>query len=709
MGVWKNGIRWDDATYFISFARKVRAASTAPIANLLAVPVLQDGVTLVANDTFFIKDGASPDGIAAVSDAYNGLWNVGTVAGGVAPLTRSFHSQLASQLSGQIIFVEMGTVNQGQAWCLPLDTASIVVNTTPLVYVPSGAGSSSPLFNNWKQSVWTTNLEGVTVANLAATDLVATFGAVDTPIEGQRVLLRCAVSRDMIEPQATAHAGIFEVGPVVLGVAPLTRTADADSSTKLPCGTTVYVEKGIFQRRYFAMDVASPFVLDTTDQAWWEQPTTTIYGTWAAFAAAFAAPSEEFRDQGYYVTDATKSSLWQCIRTAAGAWIWRPIWSDWQDTWANLPAAAAAYDGLRYYVTDAAKLSSWQCIRTGVATYQWAVIWSGWLDTYANLPVASAQYVGLRYFATDHGLWYTCISDGAGTYGWRPGSPGNLYLTWAQFALVPASSVLHGLHAYITDGLAEYRCIRTAAATYIWQLETYDARSPTDANDRLVYLLDETAGPVLDNSGAEAAGDLTAYGSPGFGRVGLFDGGLDIPGDRSGAQGASSNTYSYATPTISLWVYPRRMNEDAYVLYRAYLLAGTWVPGAINTAVSIVIKIDGGVEFSIYAGAARRTAAISAASQHALGLREWQQIVCTFDANTLRLYTRGNEAAATAYVGAIDYNTHGPWVIGSIADAGGGPAGFDGIIDRVRIANTVRSAAWVRETTQRGLGIWGGP
>lgn len=657
-GVWVNGVRVDDASAVVSYARRPVLASVGPIANLLACPTAQDGGTLAAGQLFFVKDGASPDGIALVSNAYNGLYAVGTVAGGVTTLTRAYHAQLPEQLAGLIVFVETGTVNGGTAWCLPMAAAGIVVNTTPLIFVPSGAGAAGS--SGYKAYVRAASI--VPIPDLSVTNLAAAFGAVYAAVAaaGDRVLVH-----QEAHPTGgvVSHAfdGIYTVGVIALGVAPLIRSVDADTAAKLMPGSTCYVELAPFDRRVFYLEHVMPFTLDVDLQEWWLAPSTTLFGSWAFFSTgALLDPEYYYEDQLYYVTTAGQHSLWQCVRILT-------------DTW------------------------------------KWQVQWSAWYGTFAGLPVAAEIYVGLRYYATDHGLWYTCVQTGAATYEWRPGSPGNLYLTWAQFALVPATSVLHGLHAYITDGLAEYRCVRTAAGTFIWQLETYDARSPTDANDRLVYLLDETAGPILDNSGAEAAGDLTAYGAPGFGRVGLFDGALDIPGDRSGAQGATTNTYSYATPTISLWVYPRRMDEDAYVLYRAYLLAGTWVPGAINTAVHVLIKIGGGVEFSIYGGAARRTAAISAASPHALGLREWQQIVCTFDANTLRLYTRGNEAATAAYVGAIDYNTHGPWVLGSVADAGGGPAPFDGLIDRVRIANTVRSAAWVRETTQRGLGTWGGP
>jgi hypothetical protein len=126
----------DNPTAYSDCYLRAQVASTGVIADLSSCPVAQDGFVLAENDIFFVKDTASPDGGATpASAAYNGPYKVGAVVGPNAPLTRWYRAQTAEQLAGCMVYVERGTINGNMAWSLPLDPASIVVDTTPLNFV----------------------------------------------------------------------------------------------------------------------------------------------------------------------------------------------------------------------------------------------------------------------------------------------------------------------------------------------------------------------------------------------------------------------------------------------------------------------------------------------------------------------------------------------------------------------------------------------
>lgn len=109
-----------------------RVATTASIADLSNASVTIDGVTLIAGDRVLVKDNASPDGIVAVSNIYNGIYVVGTVGGGAAPFTRATDSDATAELDRQYVFVSSGTVNVSRSYFQITDNP--VVNTDPIIY-----------------------------------------------------------------------------------------------------------------------------------------------------------------------------------------------------------------------------------------------------------------------------------------------------------------------------------------------------------------------------------------------------------------------------------------------------------------------------------------------------------------------------------------------------------------------------------------------
>lgn len=105
----------------------VRSATTANVANLAAFTVSNDGVTLVAGDRVLLKDQSAP--------AANGIYVVGTVATGTAPLTRATDFDAAAEVKpNSIVAVSAGTANANTYWQLAV-TAAPTIGSTSLTFV----------------------------------------------------------------------------------------------------------------------------------------------------------------------------------------------------------------------------------------------------------------------------------------------------------------------------------------------------------------------------------------------------------------------------------------------------------------------------------------------------------------------------------------------------------------------------------------------
>jgi hypothetical protein len=123
----------------------VRGASTANVANLAAFTVANDGVTLVAGDRVLLKDQSAP--------AANGIYVVGTVATGTAPLTRATDFDASAEVKpNSLVVVSAGTANANTVWQLAITAAptigstsltfSQIFNATQLALTTSAAGAT---------------------------------------------------------------------------------------------------------------------------------------------------------------------------------------------------------------------------------------------------------------------------------------------------------------------------------------------------------------------------------------------------------------------------------------------------------------------------------------------------------------------------------------------------------------------------------------
>lgn len=96
-----------------------RGASTGNVASLAAFTVANDGITLVAGDRVLLKD--------QTTHSQNGIYVVGTVGGGTAPLTRAADLDANSEAQpGLLVAVSEGTAGADTLWMMTTNGAPVV-------------------------------------------------------------------------------------------------------------------------------------------------------------------------------------------------------------------------------------------------------------------------------------------------------------------------------------------------------------------------------------------------------------------------------------------------------------------------------------------------------------------------------------------------------------------------------------------------------
>lgn len=312
-----------------------RGASTADVANLAAFTVANDGITLVAGDIVLLKDQAAP--------AQNGLYTVGTVGGGTAPLTRpSFFNDATEVAPGSLVHVSEGTAN-ADSWLYLATNEAIVVGTTSLSFtsLPGGFGLAAALADVTKaaESAGTSllaaridhkhdistaapgntgqaNAEG-SATSLARSDHVhaehshevryvmttnvaalATFTVVQdgvTGVEGDLVLLA--------NQTTGAESGVYVLGVVGGGTAPLTRVAWLPAAAVVRSGYTVHVEAGtLFASTSWFISTAGAITIGTTAHLWFPESITQSLALVAGTTTVSNVPVLSLTKTGYALT-----------------------------------------------------------------------------------------------------------------------------------------------------------------------------------------------------------------------------------------------------------------------------------------------------------------------------------------------------------------------------------------------------------------------
>lgn len=118
-------------TYQQGMHRSVRYVMTSNVAALATFTVAQDGVTGIAGDRVLL--------VNQTTGAENGIYILGTVGGGLAPLTRPTDYSVSNNIpAGLQVQVSEGTTGANSLWLITT-TGAIVVDTTATVWAcPQG-------------------------------------------------------------------------------------------------------------------------------------------------------------------------------------------------------------------------------------------------------------------------------------------------------------------------------------------------------------------------------------------------------------------------------------------------------------------------------------------------------------------------------------------------------------------------------------------
>jgi hypothetical protein len=248
----------------------------------------------------------------------------------------------------------------------------------------------------------------------------------------------------------------------------------------------------------------------------------------------------------------------------------------------------------------------------------------------------------------------------------------------------------------ITDG--EY--LKRSGNTIIsGALAAGASRVATDANDLAVFPLTEALGSTTAVNEIGGGVDNLTYtsGASHLGSIGApFGTCLHLDTVNSNWKTAS-NKFQPAAITVSCWAKVKQYTTSTvgFLVAKSAKAWPTWSSPYFTIALRFE-QTSNLLSFYVWSSGAFHFAQ---STRIVVPLYTWCHVGGTFDGSNIKIYVNGELVATTAYVGAIDYDSGGPWFIGS------DPTNVDeflGQIHDVRIANTARNLAWFQSVYASG-------
>ncbi len=252
---------------------------------------------------------------------------------------------------------------------------------------------------------------------------------------------------------------------------------------------------------------------------------------------------------------------------------------------------------------------------------------------------------------------------------------------------------------YFSGKLDEVRIWNVARSVTDIQANMYKELAGSESGLVAYYKLNETTGDTADNAAGESLdGTLKNMDNSDWVTSGAFAGSrnaLDFDGSDDYVNlGNSGDLKPTSALTVEVWAY-----------------ADDWTPAGTEQFIGnqesggygIEILSTPTVQFQVYANGDWRTADYSTSSLAA----GWHHIAGTFDGQYTRLYVDGvlrdTDDAGGSY--SITYDIDNSTIIGEEAGGGATPDGdnYSGKLDEVRIWNTARTAAQIRDNMFRTL------
>jgi|FLYL01.1.fsa_nt_gi hypothetical protein len=238
-------------------------------------------------------------------------------------------------------------------------------------------------------------------------------------------------------------------------------------------------------------------------------------------------------------------------------------------------------------------------------------------------------------------------------------------------------------------------------------------RVAPDADDQLVWLLDESAAPFVNAGALGASGNLgNVSGSPRYEEGGLFK--KTAPffpysgSVRHVISGAAGVTPSGSNLSASLWYRPFSHADPGlpqrHLLLHEYRNDDTWTAPFVSFGLRI--ESDANLRLGCYLAISGEL--ITCATPNNLAVMSamvWHHFGITYDQATLKFYVDGALFYSVAQTGAIDWGA-GQWVVGGTRSPGAGIENAYSQIQDVRIANVIRPASYFADVWRKGIG-WG--
>lgn len=239
-------------------------------------------------------------------------------------------------------------------------------------------------------------------------------------------------------------------------------------------------------------------------------------------------------------------------------------------------------------------------------------------------------------------------------------------------------------------------------------------RVAPDANDVLVYLLNDGPGTHVNTGTAGSSANWTDFGTPISGAQGLFGPALYVAGtpvtsNVDGAGGAANVTTGNAI-SLSGWVFIKRYSSSPLELFNKQYFLNGWSTPFLTFGFQMVTSNDGQCDLYITTtsgaqGSGSLQTQLRTPTPYVLPQCRWTHIGGTWDGATMKFYVNGNLAASGSYGNNIDFNVlgnRGQWYCGGIPGTSVNQTG-SAIFQDIRVANVVRPQSYFANIYFNGI------
>lgn len=352
----------------------------------------------------------------------------------------------------------------------------------------------------------------------------------------------------------------------------------------------------------------------------------------------------------------------------------------------NLPTALSVTDATDYVpvVTASGPTTKKALVSTITANAVASAVATASADatTKANAALASAQASSVQSAS---------LAAGVATF---LTAPSGANLATALTSALPASKGGTGITALGT-GIAAF-----LAATYVTPFTIASRISPLDANHLHAWELGDASGNFVDTGSSASKVNLTAAGTPLYGRSGPVGGATNFNRSDTGTAVTSNGS-----ALISAFSDLPSTNLTLEVWFRSERGLGRYIMGADFSGQRTFQVWDNGglgqIALSVNSGGA---ALVSLTSIECMTPGTWRHFAAVFDTtgSKLIMYLDGEVVSQATYNTPVTWFIDGSskmWVAGSAANPG-----FSGSMSRMRLSNIARSQAYCQAVYKLGMG-----